>query len=204
MQMTFDEAAPKFEAASVELLHIDGLHTYEAVRHDFETWREKMGPRGVVLFHDTAVHQGDFGVHKFWAEIREKYRGFEFTHGNGLGVLAVGAESGTAMGELLEAGETDLPGVRKYFAHLGSFVTHLRVLRLMASGSFNARQLVDLWMQHGGVKRPGKTPDWTTQLMVDNPVPFWQQFLTELQEMANFDLELRKRMSGAGPGQPGR
>lgn len=87
LRKTFDEAVGEFQDSSIDILHIDGLHTYEAVKHDFETWLNKVKDDGIILFHDTAEKTADFGVYKLWNELKEKYRTLEFVHSHGLGVL---------------------------------------------------------------------------------------------------------------------
>ena len=87
LRKTFDEALDEFEDDSIDLLHIDGLHTYEAVRHDFETWFSKVKKTGIILLHDICVLRDDFGVNKFWEELREQFRTIEFYQSCGLGVL---------------------------------------------------------------------------------------------------------------------
>jgi len=87
---SFDEVSSQFQNKSIDLLHIDGYHTYDAVKHDFETWISKVKDDGMVLFHDVAEYKEDFGVYKLWKELsaqKENFEGFKFFHSYGLGVL---------------------------------------------------------------------------------------------------------------------
>lgn len=92
LKTTFDDARDQFDDATVDLLHIDGLHTYDAVKHDFESWLPKLSQNAVVLFHDIEVRENDFGVYRFWDELTPRYRTLGFKHSHGLGVLQLGDE----------------------------------------------------------------------------------------------------------------
>lgn len=119
LRMTFDQALGVITDGTVDLLHIDGLHTYEAVRHDFETWLPKLSPNAIVLFHDTHVHERGFGVWKFWEEIRAQYsHSFAFQHSHGLGVLQVG--DGPACPIIKAIQEHGLEILQTYFGALGN------------------------------------------------------------------------------------
>jgi SAM-dependent methyltransferase len=87
LRMKFDDALCWFADESIDLLHIDGLHTYDAVKGDFDAWYPKVAPGGVVLLHDSAERYADFGVWKLWEEISSAHDSFEFHHAHGLGVI---------------------------------------------------------------------------------------------------------------------
>lgn len=70
----------------IDILHIDGNHSYESVKNDFMIWCKFMTDTGVILMHDTCVHESGFGVDKFFEEI--PFPKITFTHTHGLGVVS--------------------------------------------------------------------------------------------------------------------
>jgi hypothetical protein len=121
LRMTFDEAVEHFGNGTIDLLHIDGLHTYEAVRHDFETWKPKLSSRSVVLFHDTNVREGDFGVWRLWEELSAMYPHIEFQHSHGLGILFIGSQQPHVIHDLLRTSPDEAARMvcKRLFARLG-------------------------------------------------------------------------------------
>jgi hypothetical protein len=90
IRSTFDDAVNYFKNTSVDILHIDGLHTYEAVKHDFNTWLPKMKNNSLILFHDINVRERGFGVWQLWQELKQTHKTLEVLNGHGLGLVILG------------------------------------------------------------------------------------------------------------------
>lgn len=60
----------------IDFLFIDGDHTYNGVRQDFETFSPYMTPGGLVAFHDIRHHPDVPGceVDRYWNEIKTTAR----------------------------------------------------------------------------------------------------------------------------------
>ncbi len=121
LRMAFDDAVACFADESINLLHIDGMHTYEEVRHDFDTWLPKLAPGAVVIFHDTNVHERNFGVGKFWKELQARYpKNIEFLNSFGLGVLQLNNAPDDKELEWLQTTADEKQKLIRYFVALGS------------------------------------------------------------------------------------
>ena len=117
LRMTFDEAGTEFADDTINLLHIDGAHTYDAVRHDFERWWPKVKHGGVVVMHDSFERGHDFGVWRFLEELRRTLPAEEFIHSHGLAVVCkqpTAFKSNVAT-EFVTAPPEKLQAMRRYY-----------------------------------------------------------------------------------------
>ncbi len=90
LRMQAGAALPRFADGSVDLLHMDGLRRPADVERDYADWLPKLSPRAVVLLHGTSRREDEAGPWRAWTGLVARHPGFEFPHGQGLGVLAPG------------------------------------------------------------------------------------------------------------------
>jgi hypothetical protein len=86
VRSSFDDALARFENESIDVLHLDGLHTEAAVHHDLDLWLPKLRRGGILLLHDVRVRSKGFGVSKAWEDVQKQGRSWTFEDGPGLGV----------------------------------------------------------------------------------------------------------------------
>jgi hypothetical protein len=87
---TLTDSASCFETQSIDLLHLDGLQTYEEAKATFEIWLPKLSDDGVIIFHNTNKFEAGFAVWRLWDELKERYPSVGLANSKGFGVLFVG------------------------------------------------------------------------------------------------------------------
>jgi len=69
----------------IDLLFIDGDHTYEGVKQDWEMYSPFVAEGGIVVFHDIVEHTAvpDCQVAPFWNELKSQHETEDFIHSDG-------------------------------------------------------------------------------------------------------------------------
>lgn len=193
IQADFDSALHRFADGSIDLLHIDGFHTYEACRHDFDTWLPKLSDRAVVLFHDTHIHEKDFGVWKVWAEVSAQWPGYAFDYGCGLGVLAVGKNPPAPILDFIQTGKQDYTPLREHYRNLGAQTVRLRNFALLCGQLYQTQQLMNAWRQQTGQKIEPGTLD--PRVAMGHPHQFLANMANDMGALVRNELELRQAVA---------
>lgn len=80
--MTSQEFAQKYPDRKYEYIYIDGDHSYEGIKLDYELFWPKLTSGGIMSFHDINIkglHHGiEYGVWKLWQELKDGSK-FSFT-----------------------------------------------------------------------------------------------------------------------------
>ncbi len=105
---------------SIDLLHIDGYHIADATEQVYTAWQRKLSENAVVLLHGVNDLSAGGSVRRLWRNLSEQYPSFEFTHGRGLGVLAVGISVPEPIRLLCDIKQSEQIGIlRNRFSQLG-------------------------------------------------------------------------------------
>ena len=89
---TFNQLKSILPPEGIDFLFIDGDHTYEGVKADFEMYSPLVRRGGLVAFHDIRTHlpEANCAVDKFWIEIQTRYKTWEFVKNPNQGVYGIG------------------------------------------------------------------------------------------------------------------
>jgi len=91
---TLEQVKAILGGREIDLLFIDGNHTYEGVKKDFETYSPLVKEGGIIAFHDIVLgpEENVGGVPEFWRKVKDSYESKEIVedwsqNGYGIGVI---------------------------------------------------------------------------------------------------------------------
>ena len=190
LQSEFDDAVAQFEDGSIDLLHIDGRHGYESVRHDLDTWLPKMSPRGVVLFHgSSARHDPSWGVWRLWEVVSWQHPSFEVPHGHGIGIAAVGDEPPENLLAFLNSANAEPAVTRQFFEEMGERIVSLQALLRTTQRMAAQWGVLSHWRR---LTMQGGLPQLDVAELFGDPEPLARALLEEVARLAQDDINLRQ------------
>ena len=82
----------KWAKTKLDFLFIDGDHTYEGAKRDFDLYKQLVRSGGIIALHDIAVHPMNptCKVDVLWNEIIQKYQYKEFIESSKQGWAGIG------------------------------------------------------------------------------------------------------------------
>ncbi len=89
---TKEKLREKLDGEEIDFLFIDGDHSYEGVKEDFEMYKDLVSEDGIIAFHDILKlpENPDNNVEKFWKEIKDKFKSKEIVAGEPKGRAGIG------------------------------------------------------------------------------------------------------------------
>ena len=89
---TLDQVKGALGERSLDFLFIDGDHSYEGAKRDFEMYLPLVRPGGLVALHDIVPHPATTGceVDRFWREIRDRFCSREIVEDPHQGTKGIG------------------------------------------------------------------------------------------------------------------
>lgn len=91
-QQTYQQVKAMLKEHPLDFLFIDGDHTYQGVKTDFELYSPLVRKDGLIAFHDIAEHPKEWqvGVGEYWKEIKSAYNHQEFINNPKQGWAGIG------------------------------------------------------------------------------------------------------------------
>jgi len=88
-KITLEKVKNILKGRKIDFLFIDGDHTYEGVKEDFEMYAPLVRQNGMIAFHDIIL-QSDCEVNRFWDEIKPKYKHLEIVEDRKQNKIGIG------------------------------------------------------------------------------------------------------------------
>lgn len=90
-QATLNRTKQLFDHRPIDLLFMDGDHTFDGVKSDWEMYSPLVRSGGMIVFHDVAGNYEDTQVKRFWDSVKVGFKHREYIFGQdghyGIGIL---------------------------------------------------------------------------------------------------------------------